>query len=62
MLDPALVATLVHERRAVGQDCMRQRPDSQSPREQQEPERSRSQAALALGGGGKRRHVGLVGR
>jgi hypothetical protein len=57
MLHPALVATLVHERRAVGQDCMRQRPDSQSPRKQQKPQRSRLQAALTLGGGGKGRHV-----
>jgi HupE / UreJ protein len=57
MLDPALVATFVHGRRAVSQDCMRQRPDSQSPREQQEPQRSRPQAALTLGGGGEGHHV-----
>jgi hypothetical protein len=60
MLDPSPVATLVQKRLAMGQNRMRQRPDSEAPEQKHKPEGRRPEAPLTRGGGGDGRHISSV--
>jgi hypothetical protein len=58
VLHPSPVAAVVRERLAMGQDGVRQRPDSEAPEQKHKSDGRRPQAPLTLGGEGCGRHVG----
>jgi hypothetical protein len=60
MLHPAPVAALVQHGLSVCEDGVRQGPDTKPPAEQEKAHGRSPEAAQALGGWGRRRHVGLA--